>query len=967
MSATRRLPAGGRVDRSRPLVFTFDGERHTGLAGDTLASALLAAGVDVVGRSIRFGRPRGIVAAGVEEPNALVQVVLAGDSEPMVPATQVELYDGLEAVSLAGRGALAERPDPARYDKRWIHCDVLVVGGGPAGLAAALAAGRTGARVVLADDGPELGGSLLAAGEEERIDGGPALDWVAAAATELDGRPEVRVLRRTTAQGVFDHGFVVLAEHRTDHLGRAAPPAVSRQRLWHVRARRVVLATGAHERPLVFGGNDRPGVMLAGAARAYVNRYGVAPGSRAVVFTTNDSAYRAALDLDRAGIAVAAVVDARPGPGGAWVQRARAAGIEVLRGHGIQATTGAPRVDGVTVVGLTDDGALTGEARAIPCDLVAVSGGWNPAVHLYSHAQGKLGYDEGLGAFLPVRALPGLEPAGACRGVFGLAEGLADGARIGAATATAAGFRAPDGDGDGDGDVAAVPEVEATPTEPPRHLWVVPPAHEGDGAWDEHFVDLQRDGTAADVARAAGTGMRSPEHVKRYTTIGTASDQGKTTNISTLGVLAGLLEVSVAGLGTTTFRPPYTPVPFALLAGRDRGALHDPARVTAMHPWHVAHGAAWEDVGQWKRPRYFPRAGEDMDAAVARECRAARERVAVMDASTLGKIDVQGPDAAAFLNRIYTNVMDRLAPGTAKYGLMCHADGMVFDDGVAMRLAEDRYVITTTTGNAAAVLAWLEEWSQTEWPELRVSFTSVTEHWATAAVVGPRSRDVLGLLAPELHLDPAAFPFMAVREDVPVAGIPARVCRVSFSGELAYEVNVPRPYGLAVWEAIMAAGEPFGITPYGTETMHVLRAEKGYVIVGQETDGTVTPQDLGMDWIVSKKKGDFVGRRSHTRSGGTRPDRKQLVGLLSEPPGARIPEGAQLVADPDGEKPIPMLGHVTSSYHSVALDRSFALALVKGGLEHVGETLYAPLPEGTFTATVCEPLFVDPENLRRDG
>lgn len=956
MTGERRLAAGGRVDRSRPLAFSFDGRSHEGCAGDTLASALIANGIDVVGRSVLRGRPRGIYAAGAEEPNALVQLADGTCSEPMLRATEVELYDGLRAESLAGRGRLSRELDPAHYDKLNAHCEVLVVGAGPAGLAAALAAGRTGARVLLVDDQPEPGGSLLSTRQE--IDGAPAMEWVAATAERLSALPEVRVLERTTAFGYHDHNYVLLAERRTDHLGADAPAGRSRQRLWHVRARCVVLATGAHERPLVFADDDRPGIMLAGAARTYVNRYGVVPGRTAVVFTNNDGAYPVALDLADAGVAVAAIVDARPDAAGAWPQKARAHGIEVLAGHAVVATAGERRVASAEVMALDSGGGLSGEARAIACDLIATSGGWSPAVHLFSQSQGKLRYDDRLAGFVPDRAAQAQRSAGACAGAFGLADCLAQGFDAGSDAAAVSGSR--------DGGPPAVPGVVEPAEAPLRPLWAVPPKVPGPGAWDSHFVDLQRDATVADIHRAARTGMRSPEHVKRYTTIGTANDQGRTGNLNALGILADALGVPVAALGTTTFRPPYAPVAFGLLAGRDRGRLHDPVRVTSIHRWHVDRGAVFEDVGQWKRPRYYAQAGEDMDAAVTRECRAARQGVALMDASTLGKIDVQGRDAAELLNRVYTGVFDKLAPGSCKYGLMCTADGMVFDDGVAMRLAPDRYLITTTTANASAVLDWLEEWLQTEWPELRAYCTSVTEQWATVAVVGPRSRDVLRRLAPELALDAEELPFMRFKQGT-VAGIEARVCRVSFSGELAFEVNVAAHYGLALWEAVMAGGEEHAITPYGTETMHVLRAEKGFVIVGQETDGTVTPQDLGMDWAVSKTKGDFIGRRSLRRPDLTRAGRKRLVALLPEDPAALLPEGAQLVVDPGAGVPVPMAGHVTSSYRSAALGRTFALALLEDGPEHVGEIVYAPLEHATIAARVAEPVLYDPEGRRRDG
>ncbi len=946
-----RLPGGGRIDRSAPLRFRVDGGDYTGFRGDTLASALLANGVVEVAPSLYRRRPRGIVAAGVEEPNALVQ--LAGPcSEPMLPATTVELYDGLEASFLSGLGRLEDESDPARYDKMYVHCDVLVVGGGPAGLAAALAAGRTGARVILVDEQNELGGGLL--GTRDTIDGAPALEWVASVAAELAALPEVRVLTRATAFGYYDHNYVLIAERRTDHLGPQGLPGVSRQRLWHVRARRVVLATGAHERPVVFADNDRPGVMLASAARTYLNRYAVLPGCRAVVFTTNDSAYPTALDLAEAGVEVAALVDARHEPPARWVERARAAGIAVLAGSAVVGTDGEHRVSAARVAAV--DG---GPAREIPCDLLAVSGGWNPVVHLFSQSRGTLRYEERIAAFVPDRSAQAEHTVGAARGVYDLAGCLADGLRAGAQAAKLAGF--------GDGSAPPAPAVAEEEIAAPRPLWLVPGPGDDPRNWDTHFVDLQRDASVADVLRATGAGLRSVEHVKRYTTIGTAHDQGKTGGINAIGVIAQALGVGVGDIGTTTYRPPYTPVSFGLLAGRDRGRLHDPIRVTAIHPWHVAHGAVFEDVGQWKRPRYYPRPGEDMEAAVLRECRAAREGVAVMDASTLGKIDIQGPDAGEFLNRVYTNAFAKLPVGSCRYGIMCKADGMVFDDGVVMRLAEDRFLATTTTGGAAAVLDWLEEWLQTEWPDLRVHCTSVTDHWATVALVGPKSRAVMRKLAPDLDVSAAGFPFMTFRDAV-VAGVPARVARISFSGELAYEINVPSWYGLPVWEAVMAAGAEYDITPYGTETMHVLRAEKGYVIVGQDTDGTVTPLDLGMDWIVSKNK-EFIGKRSLRRPDTARPDRKQLVGLLPVDPEELLPEGAQLLAEgvrPD-TVPVPMLGHVTSSYRSAALGRTFALALLAGGRGRIGDTVYAPVGDRLIAATVTEPVFYDKEGTRRDG
>jgi sarcosine oxidase, subunit alpha len=885
-----RLPAGGRIDRSRVMRFTFNGHAYPGLGGDTLASALLANDVRVVANSVTYGRPRGIFSAGTEEPNALVQI----GPEPMLRATQVELVDGLDATGLNGRGRLTAQPDSGRFDKVYAHCEVLVVGGGRSGLTAALDAGRTGDRVILVDEQAELGGRLLSAGWG---------DWLSTAIAELESMPDVRLLTRATAVGMYEQNLLLIAQRHA----RGG-------RLWQVHAKRVVLATGAHERPLIFANNDRPGVMLAGAVRTYLNRYGVAPGTRAVIFTNNDSTQPLASELKRAGISVEAVVDVRAGE--AIVDTLASSPSQLpspARGRG----QGGGSLHSVIVAPLTGDEAR----REVECDLLCVSGGFNPTLHLFSQAQGRLRYDEGLACFVPEAPLPNVEVVGAASG-----------------------------DLSGRGQGAIMP------------YWVIP----SDGQeWSTHFVDLERDVTVADVRRALGTGMRSVEHVKRFTTIGTGSDQGKTAGINETAIVATQLGQPVGAVGVTTFRPPYIPVSFALMAGRSRGDLFDPIRVTSIHPWHVAHGAVFENVGQWKRPWYFPRGDEDIETAVLRECRAARENVAVMDASTLGKIEIQGPDAVEFLNRIYTNAFDTLKVGSCRYGLMCKADGMVFDDGVVMHLDTDHWLASTTSGGAAAVLDWMEEWLQTEWTDLRVRLTSVTDQWADIAVVGPRSRNVIHSLFPHLASGPDSFPFMAIRE-AETGAIPVRLHRITFSGELAYELWTPSWYGLALWEAVMAAGEPLGITSYGTEAMHVLRAEKGYIICGQETDGTVTPQDLGMSWIVSKKK-PFIGQRSHRRSDTFRPDRRHLVGLLPIDRDELLPEGAQLILEPKGSTSAKMLGHVTSSYRSAALGRTFALALLKSGRERFGSTVYAPLNGHLVAATVTEPIFYDKDNRRRDS
>jgi sarcosine oxidase subunit alpha len=951
VTAPFRTVTGGRIDRGIRYEFTFGGRIYTGHQGDTLASALLSHGVHKIATSVKLGRPRGISAAWAEDTGGLVQIE-APFPEPMLLASTVELHDGLAARGLPGQGRLADIADSAGYDAMHAHTDVLVVGAGPAGLTTALTAARSGARVVLVDEQSEAGGSLL--GSTERIDDVDALEWVQAAVAELAKYPEVRHLQRTTAFGHYDDGFVLALERRTDHLGNTAPAGLSRQRVWRIRAGHVLVATGAHERPIVFADNDLPGIMLAHSARTFLHRYGVLVGRAAVVSTTNDSAYSAAFDLADAGVRIEAIIDARPEVSAGLRHESERRGIPLRAGAVVTGTRGDDRVIEALVVDF--DGANTGAAEPVSCDTLLVSGGWNPAVHLFSQARGVLRYDAALGGFVPGEHLAGVSVAGSANGVMDLAGCLREGRDSAVAALTGLGLPFDES--------ALLPEVPAVVVNPGLVLWRVP------GREQDQFVDVQRDATVADVARAVGAGMRSVEHIKRYTTIGTAHDQGKTSGVIASGITAELLGLPIEALGTTTFRPPYTPVAFAALAGRDRGALFDPVRTTALHDWHVEQGAVFEDVGQWKRPRHYPRAGEDMDAAVLRECASARSGVGILDGSTLGKIDVQGRDAAELLDRVYTNLMSSLKVGSIRYGVMCGVDGMVIDDGTVLRVAEDRFLVYTTTGGAAKILEWMEEWLQTEWPHLQVALTSVTDHWATFPVVGPRSRDVIGAVYADLDVSNDAFPFMTWR-DTSLDGVPVRVARVSFSGELAFEVNVNTWHAPAVWERLLDAGRPYGITPYGTETMHVLRAEKGYPIIGQDTDGTVSPHDLGMAWAVSKKKPDFIGKRSFSRAENQNPLRKQLVGLLPVDQVTRLPEGSQIVEFCDDDAlpppPVPMLGHVTSSYRSAELGRTFALALVKAGQSRIGDTLHVPVDGTLVPVEVTGSVLVDPEGARRDG
>jgi sarcosine oxidase subunit alpha len=986
-----RIAGRGRIDPARPVRFTVDGKRYEGRAGDTVASALLANGVHLVGRSFKYHRPRGVVTAGSEEPNALLGVSRGrGRSEPNTRATMQELYEGLAAETqnrwpslafdigaindrlhmllpagfyyktfmwprafwdrvyepvirqAAGLGRAPTEDDPDRYASRNLHCDVLVVGGGPAGLAAALTAGRAGADVVIVDEHAEMGGTLLSE-PSVRIDGMGAWDWLAAALAELHGLPNVRVMPRTTAIGYWHENMIGLCQRVTDHL--AQPPAdAPRERLWRVRAREVVLAQGAVEKPLVFDGNDRPGVMLSGAAQTYLNRFGVAVGKRAVVATSHDSAWWTAFELAEAGVRVAAIVDVRPEVDPALVTQAEAAGIETLVGRTVTGTAGRRRVAGVRVNRM--DGERVGAARMIACDCLLTCGGWTPSVHLFSHTKGSLAWNASAGAFLADRRTENCHIAGAGRGLWGVAAALEDGAKAGAAAATAAGRATGAGvlavEGDRTGRGAVVREL---PTD-------------RDAKKARAFIDFQNDVTAKDIRLAVREGMRSIEHVKRYTTNGMATDQGKLSNINGLMIAADALGKQAPEVGLTTFRPPYSPTTFGALAGYRRGEGFEVTRRTPIDAWAEAHGAVFEPVALWRRARYFPQKAEDMHAAVARECRAVRTAAGLFDASTLGKIEVAGPDAAVFMERMYTNPWAKLAVGRCRYGLLLGEDGFIRDDGVIGRLAADRFHVTTTTGGAARVLTMMEDYLQTEWPDLDVWLTSTTEQWAVAALQGPKAREILAPMVEGLDLSDAAFPHMAVAE-CRVLGFPARLFRVSFTGELGFEVNVPARHGLALWEALWAAGQSHGLTAYGTETMHVLRAEKGFIIVGQDTDGTVTPDDAGLSWAIGKAKPDFVGKRSLVRPDIVAPGRKQLVGLLTDNPRTVLEEGAQIVADPRQPLPMTMIGHVTSAYWSEALGRSIALALVEGGRDRIGQTLHIPMPSGAVAATVTAPAFYD--------
>jgi len=997
MAGANRIAGAGRLAPAKTARFTFDGQAFEGLQGDTLASALIANGVHLVARSFKYHRPRGILSAGSEEPNAVVGISRdKARSQPNVRATVQELYDGLTAVSqnrwpslafdigelnnlgspffsagfyyktfmwpkaawmkfyepniraAAGLGVSPTEPDPDHYASIYAHCDVLVVGGGAAGLSAALAAAETGAKVIICDEQSEFGGALQFE-SGAALDGAGGFEWSKAGAEKLAAMDNVRILPRTTAFGYYAQNFVGLVERVTDHL--ADPDAdLPRERLWQVRAKRVIIATGAIERHMLFSNNDRPGIMLASAARKYLNHYGAAVGRRVGVYTANDSAYYAAIDLKKAGVEIAAIVDWRDAPKGAAIDEAKGLGIDVLTGHEVTSTGGRLRVSSITVQPKSG-----GAARTIELDALITSSGWTPSVHLYSQSRAKVVWDAQSERFVPGDNVQDSVSVGACNGTVDLETAVSEASDAGRAAAKGAGVSSR----------SRATKIKVSGGE----SWggnMLGTGLEETGGKGKCFIDFQNDVMAKDVRQAVREGMHSIEHVKRFTTTGMATDQGKTSNMHGLAIAAGALGREIPKVGLTTFRAPFTPVTFGALVNHGRGPLFDVTRRTPMHEWEVEQGAVFEDVGNWKRAWYYPRAGEDMHAAVNRECATVRKTVGIFDASTLGKIEVVGPDAAAFMELLYTNPWQKLGVGRCRYGVMLREDGFIYDDGVIGRLAEDRFHVTTTTGGAPRVLNHMEDYLQTEFPQLKVHLTSTSEQWAVIAVQGPKSLDIIAPLVEGIDLSDEAFPHMSVREGK-ICGVPTRLFRMSFTGDRGYEINVPADYGRAVWEAVWAEGEKHDACAYGTETMHVLRAEKGYIIVGQDTDGTVTPHDAGLSWAVGKKKTDFVGIRGLQRPDLVAPGRRQLVGLLTKDPKTVLEEGAQIVADPNQPIPMKMIGFVTSSYWSENCGHSIAMALIEDGFNRMGEKLYVPMPDRTIEVEVTGTVFFDKEGGRVNG
>lgn len=999
-----RLASGGRLlNKGKQVHFSFNGKQLTGFEGDTLASALLANDQMMIGRSFKYHRPRGIVASGAEEPNALFNMGEGGKFEPNQRATTTELFNGLSCASQnhwpslefdigainnhmtrffpagfyyktfmfpafawkhvfepivrqsAGLGKAPKDRDLDTYEHFYAYVDVVIIGGGVAGLQAAKAAGASGAKVILMEQTPHWGGRAPVDGGD--VDGMPVEDYITTLINDLKQMPNVTMRNRMMGAGVYDHGYVLGYERVTDHTPLENGP---RHRLWRIRTKQIVTATGAIERPLSFAGNDIPGVMLASAVRDYVVDYGVSIGDRTVVVTNNDDAYRTAIALKKAGLEVPVVLDARASGGGALAEEAKALGIRVENGKGIAKVKGGKRVTGVAICAQAGEGSVLEE---IKCDAVAMSGGWSPVVHLWSHCGGKLIWDDAQAHFRPDATRPpkGADgegfviPAGIANGPLDLPAVLADANAAGLAAVGAIGMTS---------DVTA-PVAEEKPEAAMEPVWLMPQGA-GPKLRIKTWLDYQNDVKVSDVRLAAQEGYESVEHTKRYTTLGMATDQGKLSNINGLATLAGQLNAPIPAVGTTTFRPPYTPISFGAIAGEARDEVFQPLRRTPISGWHADNNAFDEPVGQWRRPYCYPQNGESHADAVKREINQTRNSVGLLDASTLGKIIVKGPDAGKFMDMMYTNMMSTLKPGKCRYGLMCNENGFLMDDGVVARIDEDTFLCHTTTGGAERIHGWMEDWLQCEWWDWKVYTANVTEQYAQIAVVGPNARKVIEKLGGDMDVSKEALAFMEWK-DGKIGDFDARAYRISFSGELSYEIAVPASQGRAFWNALLEAGAEFGIMPYGTEGLHVMRAEKGFIMIGDETDGTVIPQDLNLNWAISKKKEDFLGKRAQLRDHMASADRWKLVGLETLD-GSVIPDGSYIPADgnnANGQRNVQ--GRVTSTYYSPTLDRGIAMALVHNGLDRMGDVIECNTVSGTMIkAKIVDPVFYDKEGEKQN-
>ncbi len=998
MSDNLRTTTSKFIDQTTRVSFKFDGKTYFGFKGDTLASALLANNIHLVGRSFKYHRPRGIMTSGSEEPNAIVQINKNSPfTEPNVRATEVEIYDGLEASSQncwpsvnfdigginnflspllpagfyyktfmwpasfwekyeyfirksAGLGHSPTEPDPDIYDHNYVHCDVLVIGGGISGIMAAKISAENNFKTLLLEEKPYLGGTTIYQKSEYfKINDQYSSEWLENEIDQIKSLKNLEIKTRTSVAAYHGYNYLLARENLTDHLPKDKKHNTIRQRLFKIRAKKVITATGSIERPLIFDNNDRPGIMLSSAIKKYADFYGVACGKENILFTNNDTAYETAISLNNKGIKINAIVDIRDSNNSILTNEVKKIGIKIYNSYTVINTKGYKKINKVTIMKLSKDGkTVTNSKIDIKCDCLGVSGGWTPAVHLFTQSGGKLKFDDNDNIFIPNKYPSDQLSIGACNGNLDLENIISD------ININLKNFLKIDKTN------FENLKINSSKQTSKKNIWLLP--SDKPVAKTKSFVDFQNDATAKDIKLALREGFRSIEHVKRYTTTGMGTDQGKLGNMNALGIISDTSGVKMSDLGTTTFRPPYTPLTFGTIVGRNVGEFFDAFRKTPMHDWHLENKAEFENVGQWKRAWYYPKDNETMHDAVQRESKAARESAGILDASTLGKIDIQGSDASEFLNRVYTNAWSKLAIGKCRYGLMLNEDGMVYDDGVTTRLGENHYIMTTTTGGAANVLGKLEDYLQTEWPELDVYLTSVTDHYATASVCGPNSKKIISKIIPDLDLSDENFPHMSFKF-AKIGNIKCRIMRISFTGEHSYEINIQANYGKSLWEKCIEAGKEFNITPYGTETMHLLRAEKGFIIVGQDTDATLTPIDLQMDWIVSKKKYDFIGKRSLYRSDTIREDRKQLVGILTDDPNEVLEEGAQIVAD-TSKKPVEMLGHITSSYFSPNLNKSIALGVVKGGKDMMGKKLFIPMKNKIINIKIADPVFLDKQNKR---
>ena len=985
----------GLVNKEKIINFNFNGDSYQGYEGDTLASALIANGIHLVGRSFKYHRPRGFLGAGVEEPNAMVQLHEGDRSEPNIMATEVELVEGLKAKSqncwpsvkfdigeinnilnrffpagfyyktfmwpksfwfkvyepfirkAAGMGVAPLSPDPDRYEHNYEHCDVLVVGSGPSGLSSALAAAKNGARVILAEDKAHFGGSLL--NDDVTIGNMSGREWASDVISQLKNMPNVVVKNRSQVFGYYDHNMTVMFERVSDHVENPSK-YTPRQRLHYIRAGEVIVSTGSIERPISFGNNDRPGIFLSSAAREYMKVYETLVGRKPIIFTNNDSAYATALEFLRNDIKPI-ILDTRDSSDGQLVKEVQEQGIKIRFNSGIANTKGHLKIKSATIGTLDSQKENFISLEEVDCDCICMSGGWTPTVHLSSQAGNKLKFNEDIDAFVPDKKRQKETAVGSANGAFTLNQSLAEGFQVGFELSNK--FTS-------NGVKTDTPTSNEPDQKPHEKLWCMPLPN---GQKPKRFIDFQNDVAVSDVELALREGFRSIEHVKRYTTLGMAGDQGKTSNLNGLQYVSNIEKKIVPEVGHTTFRPPYTPVTIGTIVGREVGNHYLPTRKSPIHAWHEENNAVFVAAGLWVRPRYYPRGTETMNDAVNREAANVRKNVGICDVTTLGKIDIKGPDAPEFLNRVYTNAWLKLPVGKARYGVMLREDGMVFDDGTTSRLSENHFHMTTTTAQAANVLSHLEHYLQVVWPDLDVNVLSTTEQWAGVAVAGPKSRELLSQLFPDVDLSNEGLPFMGL-VDTKLGDIPARIYRISFSGELAYEVNVESNYGLHLWKKIMDVGSEFGVQPYGTEALSTLRIEMGHV-AGPELDGRSIPYDVGLNGMVSQKK-DFIGKRSLSKNAFVSEDRQTIVGLVPVDKKSKIPEGSHLVADDKAPTPIPKLGHVSSSCWSVEYNNPFSIAILKDGKKQIGKQLIAvsPLKDISIPVEVVSSHYVDPKGER---